>query len=398
MQIHGLDFGRQDFPMPSPLLAKHRFPLLVCLVSISLFVLGCSSDGTNGTGPDSQGKTHVTNRPVQSAFTDKELLESLDRVIDVTQRRHLSARDHNAWQIVHGILAFGYDLQLEADGKTVPCLQWILDGGSIKGWNMIPGEKGVDAPLDPGSKVGQGHEDQWLGYLSQSAVDPEASLVINGMKFRVWDLITQAQWDLHDGMEATWTLMALCTYLPLDARWKARDGSEWTLERIVGMEAAQNIYAGACGGTHRLYGLCTAYNRYKNSGGQITGGWLKAQEVIDKAVVDAQKYQQPDGGFSTNYLARSASSPEIGLRLGSSGHVLEFLTLALTDEQLKEPWMTSAVMYMCDLLDETKDQPLECGALYHAAHGLKLYRFRRFGDPAAPSAPSAEETKADSAK
>jgi hypothetical protein len=384
--------------MPSPLLATRSSVLLGCLFSISLFVLGCSSSSTDGTtGPDSQGKTHVANRPVQQEVTDAKLVKTLDDVLDSTRRRNLSARDHNAWQIVHGILAFSHDLQLEADGKVVPALDWILAGGSIKGWNMMPGEKGLEAILEPGTKSGQGHEDQWLGYLSQCEVDPETPLVINGMKFKVGDLVTQAQWDLHDGMEATWTLMALSTYLPLDARWKAKDGSEWTLERIVRMEASQDIYAGACGGTHRLYGLSAALNRYKNSGGQLTGGWLKAQEVIDKAIVDAKKYQQPDGGFSTNYLARSANSPDIGLRLGSSGHVLEFLTLALNDKQLQEPWVTDAVVYMCDLLDETKDQPLECGALYHAAHGLKLYRFRRFGDAPAAKADSADATKVDGA-
>ena len=277
-----------------------------CLFSISFVLSGCSSSNKEGaTDPT----THVVNRPVSSDVTNEELVESLDDVIDFTQRRHLSAVDHNAWQIVHGMLAFSHDLQLEADGKVVPALDWILAGGSIKGWTMAPGEKGLEAVLDPGSKVGQGHEDQWLGYLSQCEIDPETPLVIHGMKYKVGDLITQAQWDVHDGMEATWTLMALSTYLPLDAKWKSKDGSEWTLERIVAMEASQDIHVSACGGTHRLYGLCTAVNRYKNSGGQMTGGWLKAQNVINDAVAAAKKFQQPDGGFSTNYLARSGNSP-----------------------------------------------------------------------------------------
>src|SRR5205809_688083 len=105
MRIRGLEFDRQDFPMPSPLSALRRFVLFGCLLATSLLAAGCDSNGT--TGPEgSQGKTHVANRPVQPAITDEELVASLDNVLDFTQRRHLSATDHNAWQIVHGILAF----------------------------------------------------------------------------------------------------------------------------------------------------------------------------------------------------------------------------------------------------------------------------------------------------
>jgi hypothetical protein len=65
--------------------------------------------------------------------------------------------------------------------------------------------------------------------------------------------------------------------------------------------------------------------------------------------------------------------------LGATGHTLEFLTLALDDEEIKAPWMALAAQYLCELLRATKDEPLECGALFHAAHGLHLYRVRRFG-------------------
>jgi hypothetical protein len=33
---------------------------------------------------------------------------------------------------------------------------------------------------------------------------------------------------------------------------------------------------------------------------------------------------------------------------------------------------------VADIFVKTKDIPLECGALYHAAHGLVLYRARIF--------------------
>lgn len=50
--------------------------------------------------------------------------------------------------------------------------------------------------------------------------------------------------------------------------------------------------------------------------------------------------------------------------------------------------MTRAADALCRLFDETRSMDLECGALYHAAHGLILYRERLFG-PMAPFVPAA---------
>jgi hypothetical protein len=57
------------------------------------------------------------------------------------------------------------------------------------------------------------------------------------------------------------------------------------------------------------------------------------------------------------------------------------MTVALSDEQLKEPWMTRALEYLLDAFEATEGDDLECGGLYHAAHGLMIYRERRFGQP-----------------
>ena len=92
-------------------------------------------------------------------------------------------------------------------------------------------------------------------------------------------------------------------------------------------------------------------------------------------------YQQPDGSFSSDYFNGPRWTGDIGLRIGTTGHTLEWLVLALPDDELEEPWLTKAVSYLCDMLDETQDYELECGGLYHAARGLKLYRERRFGKP-----------------
>ena len=69
--------------------------------------------------------------------------------------------------------------------------------------------------------------------------------------------------------------------------------------------------------------------------------------------------------------------------MSTTGHVFEFLAMGMTDEELKQPWMTEAANALCGLFEETREMPVECASLYHAAHGLILYRLRRFGPPAA---------------
>ncbi len=359
--------------------------VLALLVGVALSTSSCSK-------PQSEPVAQV-ELPDENALRDR-----LDRALTFTyNNRHLSAGDQAAWQIVHGALAYGPAFEIYVDGKLTPAMAYLLGGGKLRGWEMRKGDKGVVAVLEPGSKMGQGHPDQWLGYLSQCGLSLDDKLIVDGQDFTVRDLLTQAQWDMYDGMEGTWTLMAFTGYLPLDAEWTAKDGQQWSLARLAKMEAGQSLDDSACGGTHRLYALTNARNKFLENGGKLTddptGAWETVDYKINNAVADAREFQQPDGSFSANYFSRAASTPEIGDRISTTGHVLEFLTVALDDQQLKQPWVTRAVLQLLDSLEKTQKFDLECGALYHAVHGLKIYRERMYG-PIDTLTPSEEKAPA----
>lgn len=354
-------------------------PLLVMLTGCH----GAVSELAPATATQSAANRQQTQADEQLP-DDEALRERIDRVLAFTLARHLNVKVSNAWQVVHGVLAFGPRLRVLVDGQAVPALDYLLNGGHLAGWTLVPGDQfpdgqGLEAILEPGDKIGQGHEDQWLGYLSQVGLPPDRTLVVRGQQFTIADMVRQAQWDVYDGMEATWTLMAFSTYLPLDARWKAKNGEEWTLERLVAMEARQDLRSSACGGTHRLYGLCTAVNRFLESGRPLEGGWLAAENKIQESIAAAQRYQNPDGSFSSNYFQGPGQAADVGVQINTTGHTLEFLMLALKDDQVRQAWITRAVVFLCGKLEATRKLDLECGGLYHAAHGLVLYRQRRFG-------------------
>jgi hypothetical protein len=347
---------------------------------------GCWQDDADSTEPPTFSTAELPS--------NEALGSRIDKVLDSTlNNRRLNSRDHAAWQVVHGVLAFGGEYQIEHEGQLVPALDWLLSGrGRLRGWNIRAGEandKGPIAVLEPGSKEGQGHPDQWLGYLSQTGMGLDEPIVAGGRKYNIGDLLNQAKWDIYQGMEATWTLMAFSVYLPIDASWVNKRGEEWNVERVVAMEAATlgppepgNFNAGdsACGGSHRLFGLAVMVNKYLRETGkqpdELSGGWKHANIKLQDAKQIARRFQQPDGTFSAHYFARPGTTASVSDRIGTTGHTFEMVATCMSQKELMQPWMRKAADQLCTLLEQTREIQLEVGGLYHACHGLYVYRQR----------------------
>jgi len=341
-------------------------------------VIGCGTTSGAAGAPQTPGEV---DREALCLRIDAALSHARDG-------RLLDARVNGAWQVVHGILAFGDGLPLATAAGTRPALSHLLGGGGLTGWRVRAGERGIVASIDEGSTTGQGHPDQWIGYLSQCGIDGlpvDTALVVGGKPHTLHDLLTQAQADIRPGREATWTLMALSRWLPPDAEWTAADGRRWSVEEVVRMEAEAEVDGAACGGAHRLYALATALAARRRAlavsghAPTATGGWAEAQTRVDTQIERARTGQQPDGSFSVHFFARPGTSSDVYARLGATGHIFELLVVALDDERLAEPWVTRAATRLVTLLEQTADIDVECGALYHAAHGLLLYRERICG-------------------
>ena len=362
--------------MASPNSQWHFLQQLAAL--LILWPVGCANESVPANPAES---------PVSSP--DK-LLAQLDETLESTFHRRLNLEEHAAWQILHGALAYQQEFLVEKNpgGERVPAVSHLLGGGRMNGWTTEPGKldeesgtRGLRAVLEAGTKAGQGHADQWLAVLSQCDLAATQPILVDGDTYTMSDYVRQVQWDIARNLnrEYSWTLIGLTTYLPTDASWVAEDGRTWSIEQLVQLELEQELASSACGGSHRLIGLAMALNRHLAEGGELNGVWERADAQIQQAISDAHRLQNADGSFSTNYFARPGHSPDLAQNLGTTGHTLEFLALAMTDEQLKQPWVQRAVSNLCELFASTRNVALECGKLYHAAHGLALYRQRVFG-------------------
>jgi hypothetical protein len=355
----------------------HRLTLLA-VIALTVLLAGCR--------PSAEPESELA-LPSPSLSHD-DLRRNLDEILEFTYRdRHFSFEQHAAWQILHGVLAYQRDFLVEHDGTEVRAVDYLLEGGPMKGWDLEvvvderAGRRGLRAMLELGSQSGQGHTDQWLANLAQSGLSLDQTLRVGDQTVTMRDWVTQSQLDVPRNVirEYSWTLLALSPYMSSNATWTASDGQTWSIERLVQIEADQELDSSACGGTHRLIGLTKTLARHRSEGGKMEGAWAKADEVIQQAIAVARRYQNPDGSFSTRYFESPGSSPDLAQNLGNTGHTLEFLVMALADEQLNEPWVRNAVTYLCDTFRLTRDVPVECGVLYHAAHGLILFRARVFG-------------------
>jgi hypothetical protein len=365
------------------------------ILLLSAAFAGCST--SEAPAPAVTAATQVSSGP-QSADSaanadSKEILRQIDEALEYTyDHRRLSvgstANDQAAWQIIHGALAYKREFLVSSGGKDVSAVDYVLSGGQMKGLDLRRGDVLDEATKRYGiktviaeDKMGQGHADQWLGYLSDCRLPLDESIIVEGEKHTIADYIDQAKLDVIENpiQEYSWTLMALSAYYPSDYTWKAKDGSEWSIPKLVEIELGHSLDSSACGGTHRMTALTMAYNRHVAAGKPIEGVWKRLQERIADCLTKAQQYQNSDGSLSSNYFARPGKSADLAVCMGSAGHVMEFTATALDKDDLQQPWVKKAVLDVCKLFRKTKPVDVECGALFHAAHGLVLYREKVFG-------------------
>lgn len=391
-------------------LRTFAFPVVSGL-TCGLILIGVLAFSGCETAPE-PGQTVKVNKPVvdggekKDDLSDAALLKQIDDALDYTyEHRRLDLKDQAAWQMIHGVLAFKRAFQVRNEGQDVSALDHVLQGGKMQGWNLVRGDLldeqtqryGIRALLEE-NKKGQGHTDQWLGYLCDCGMPLDETIVVEGQKYTLDDYILQSEKDVYRNphKEYSWTLMALSAYRKPGYTWKAGDGSDWSIEKLVEIELGYNLDASPCGGTHRLFGLTMARDRHVAAGGKLEGIWADCDKKIKESIARAKELQNADGTLSSNYLARQGMSADLAQAMGSAGHVMEFLAASMTKEELQEPWARRAVASVCSVFRKTKAVDVECGALFHAAHGLRLYRAKVFGPRTFPA--NADEANKTAAK
>ena len=373
-------------------------PSMIPLATAFLLVTGCAPVGAPSTDT---GPTPIRPAATAEAFRSETVAEiestpdslktRIDAAIENVRRRDLLTT--NAfWTVFHGLLAFGEGLTLfdPDSGVRINAVDYVLGGrfdhGRIRGMRFTPTEHGLRVRMGP-TFVGQGHQDQFVAVLGQLGIPVDRKVTVYGRDYAVRDFVTQVQADARLDQELSWTIIVLSQYADTADAWTNSAGEKLRFEDLVRAELSAALDQAACGGTHRLYGLTWALHAHLRKGGKLGGVWTEIDEKIREHQRLARTLQNPDGSFSTAYFRTRASDPDQKERINSCGHTFEWLSMSLSDDELRAQWMRDAANALSLMFLEIRSMPMESGALYHAAHGLVVYRHRVFemGEEAIPA-------------
>jgi hypothetical protein len=373
---------------------------------VAFIAVSCAP--VDAPGPE-EGKTPIPE-PIKTAalpapaFTGAGadgLKERIDAAIDQVKHRDLLTTN-GFWTVFHGILGLGLSVELldPATNKRVVALDYIAHGGQIRGLRFLPTPDGLDVETRPGTFVSQGHQDQFVAEMVEWNIDPDRKFLVNGEEHPFKDFCrhSQARASVKENQELDWAVLIIGQYFGTDAAWTNANGESLHFEDLLRKELDESVDQAPCGGTHRLFGLSWVYHLHLKKGGETTGVWKELADKTNHYKDLAKRYQNPDASFSTSFFRGVGDAQDIQLRINTTGHTLEWLALQASDAELQAPWMRDAANRLALMILDNQGAPLEGGTLYHAVHGLLIYRARVFGSndmgPFAPHVPLAPQEKA----
>jgi hypothetical protein len=354
---------------------------------------------TSEEGKGGQATAHAPPPPLDTprsqgsstASPPDALKTRIDAAIDQVRRRDLRT-DNGFWTVFHGILGLGPSVELvnPITGKRVNALDYIAGGGKLPGLRFIPTASGLDVETGPGTFVSQGHQDQFVAEMVEWGVPGDRKFVVDGKDYTFNDFtrFSKAHASVKTPQELEWAIVIIGTRYGTDIAWTNEAGEKLRFEDLMRAELDKDVDKAACGGTHLLFGLTWAYHLHMLHGGKLVGVWKDVADRIAFYKQRVREQQNADGSFSTAYFRERANDPDVAAHISTTGHIFEWLALALTDEELKEPWVQSAASALAITFLENQTKGIDGGAMYHAVHGLLIYSARVYGsDKLGPLAP-----------
>lgn len=265
--------------------------------------------------------------------------------------------------------------------------------GSNKG--IIGGfYRGVPEIIRRGDKFDlEHHPGQFLTYLGMADVPPETPLAAPGQTATVHDLFKSWSRSLRPEGELSYVVNGLVSYLPPGTEWQDKFGRSQQLgsyvERLIAHPEP------TCDGSHWLMALArlTAQRRWLQDK-SVASRWSAAEETLSVRMRVFQAGQRPDGRLPLDpeFMKANPHLAQDDLDRPSliwiTGHQLEWLSVALPDQDLTAPWVLRVVELLTTAIEQqypkhlyfdtlrTMDDCKQAGDLCHALSGLSRWRHR----------------------
>ena len=314
---------------------------------------------------------------VQSKPLDPILAKRLQRT-DACLTHYLdnpeSTSVRSPWAVMHAVLAYGADYEMIHAQGRVNAIGWMCHNGTCRTQRMFtPKGKGFTPNVGDGV---QGHEGQFLAILAQSNVPLNYPIQIGSSKFTVEDLVRYEMATCKEKSELTFKLIGLSYYLDSNKQWRANDGKQWSIQKLIQEEMAQPIIGAACGGVHRLMGFSFSVRQRQLQGQPINGQYARAAKFVRDYVEYTWQMQNPDGSFSTNWYEGRGNEAKDERKVQTSGHMLEWLMYTMADEEIKNPRVGKAIDFLLSKIYDQRDYKWPIGPRGHATRAVALYQAR----------------------
>jgi hypothetical protein len=331
---------------------------------------------------DVVARIQPTGQPATAPAAPDALEQRIKAAMTQVRRRKLRT-DNGFWTVLHYILGLGLSVELynpETKGY-VNAFEYIASGGKVPGVHFFPTPYGLDVETGPGTFTKQGHQDQFIAEMVEWAVPTDYRFVVEGKNYFFDDFLqhTKMRVSVQEPQELEWAIVIIATRFGTNIEWTNGAGEHLHFEDLIRAALAKDTDKAACGGTHMLFGLTWAYYLHLKNGGQTVGVWKEVADKIASYKNKARELQNPDGSLSTGWFKERGNNPSVDERIRAPGHMIEWLSLAMSDDELRQPWMQSAVSALSMTFLENQHQGLDGGSMYHAVHGLLLYYSRVYG-------------------
>ncbi len=312
------------------------------------------------------------------AATEDPLITQIDLAIQANSQRYLVANSNSPWQIFHGLLAYRKDFKVRVGNNKMSAIEWVATMEPQFDRQPLLLKTAHGAKFHPFTReyAFEGHQGQTLALLSESHLPIDYQFKIGNEQVTLGDFLNSLMMEFNSREEITWVLWALINYVKVDAQWVNQWGQAWNIESLVQMQVRARVEGGPCGGNHGLFVLVRARDKYLAGGRPLRGVWLEADQKIQRYIQIARSLQNPDGSFSSEFYEQRGFTRDTNERFNTTGHTFEFLSIALPEAQLNEPWVRSAAMVLAnELYQQRRGQP-SCGPMYHSLNALMNYRNR----------------------
>jgi hypothetical protein len=313
--------------------------------------------------------------PAPLTRNQKLLRDKVRRVLKYYYDRPLNTGNRSPWEVMHCMLSYELHSRIRQEGPTgapITAVGWLCFNQPCKGRTLLYLNEDQDLRVKVGPAL-QGHQGQLLALLAQARVRSDYPIKVQGKDFTIKDLIEVEKVTCYPRTELTFKLIGLLNYLDMNAQWVNDQGMTWNFPTLINEEIRQPIRTAACGGMHRLSGLTLSVKKRKKLGLPVDGEYAKAQQFVANYQNYAYRLQNPDGSFSTEWFRGPGDEPDIDRRLKTTGHTLEWLLYASSEDQLTYFRTVRAVNYLTNILWANRTRDWEAGPLGHALHALVVY-------------------------